>query len=576
MISTQTLKGNLVLQDYTTAFTLNQGDKGVPFKIELIDNGTPYTLLSTDTVSIEWYKPNGSPFLQEGNIKYGTNYIEITTPEAIAQYSGSGTFNIIISDGTVRKGTIRREYKVIPTSMKPGSVSEDTITDAITELRELNSTLTATIQTGNLDNYAKKTYVDKEVDLINSSLEDIAKEIGEIQITDLTGGTLNLNIIDITYTGKNLFNKDTVTEGYYIHTSTGLPVVKDGYGYSERITILPNKSVVISDINHVVFFASDGTITGTLLQADKTCVVPSNTSYAIVSVNLTYKDTAQLEYGTTSTAYEKYSKVYRVKESALHPKSRGIYDIIVDKNGNGDYTTITEAVENAVSNQSIFIKNGNYDNEGIEAWTKDLNIIGESKEGVIISNSLDDYDIPPLEMCSGLLENVTVHAIYSGTSGSKSAYALHCEHGNMVDKTFIIKNCSFISDKNYAIGMGLRKNCKVTIENCEIINDAGGLFFHDSYQTAYVGTQNITVKGCKICSNQVGRVPLRIQSQQMAGNTVNIEFINNAVYNKYDNSMPVNAYNNDGTTGLGTGWQNLDNFILSGLSYGNQATILNS
>ena len=134
MINTQVLKGNLIRQDYSIAFTLNQGDKGVPFKIELIDNGTPYTLLKDDIVTIEWLKPNGSAYLQEGNIKYGTNYIEFTTPEAIAQHSGSGSFNIIINNGDLRKGTIRREYKVVPTSMKPGSVSEDTVTDAITEL----------------------------------------------------------------------------------------------------------------------------------------------------------------------------------------------------------------------------------------------------------------------------------------------------------------------------------------------------------------------------------------------------------------------------------------------------------
>ena len=41
MINTQTLKGNLINQDYSTAFTLNQGDKGVPFRVELLENGTP-------------------------------------------------------------------------------------------------------------------------------------------------------------------------------------------------------------------------------------------------------------------------------------------------------------------------------------------------------------------------------------------------------------------------------------------------------------------------------------------------------------------------------------------------------
>ena len=175
MINTQVLKGNLIRQDYTTAFTLNQGDKGVPFKVELLENGTPYTLLSGDIVVIEWLKPNGNPFLQEGGIKYGTNYIEFTTPEAVAQYSGTGTFNIIITNNNVRKGTIRREYKVVPTSMKPGSISEDVIIDAITELRNLNTELAETVQNNqeiiNSNSAATKT----DIANVNSSLEDIPK-----------------------------------------------------------------------------------------------------------------------------------------------------------------------------------------------------------------------------------------------------------------------------------------------------------------------------------------------------------------------------------------------------------------
>ena len=175
MISQQTLKGNLLLQDYTTAFTLNQGDKGVPFRVELLENGTPYILQSTDIVTIEWLKPNGNPFLQEGDIKYGTNYIEFTTPEAIAQCNGSGSFNIIISNGDLRKGTIRREYKVIPTSFKPGSISEDVITDAITELRSLSAEIASTVQNNQelIDNNQAATKQD--IANVNSSLEEITK-----------------------------------------------------------------------------------------------------------------------------------------------------------------------------------------------------------------------------------------------------------------------------------------------------------------------------------------------------------------------------------------------------------------
>ena len=203
MINTQTLKGNLINQDYSTAFTLNQGDKRVPFRVELLENGTPYTLQSTDIVTIEWLKPNGNPFLQEGNIKYGTNYIEFTTPESVAQYSGSGSFNIIISNGDVRKGTIRREYKVVPTSMKPGSVSEDVITDAITELRELSVDIANTVQNNqdliNNNQAATKT----DIANVNSSLEEKASksEIGSPLVANTVAEMTDTSKVYV-YTGS--------------------------------------------------------------------------------------------------------------------------------------------------------------------------------------------------------------------------------------------------------------------------------------------------------------------------------------------------------------------------------------
>ena len=202
-ISTQTLKGNLINQDYSTAFTLNQGDKGVPFKVELLENGTPYTLQSTDIVTIEWLKPNGNPFLQEGDILYGTTYIEFTTPEAIAQYSGSGSFNIIITNGDVRKGTIRREYKVVSTSMKPGSVSEDIVTDAITELRSLSAEIASTVQNNQelINNNTAATKSD--IATVNSSLEDITNDYAKkTEVNELASNKANQ--VDLDDTNLNL------------------------------------------------------------------------------------------------------------------------------------------------------------------------------------------------------------------------------------------------------------------------------------------------------------------------------------------------------------------------------------
>ena len=217
MINTQTLKGNLINQDYSTAFTLSQGDKGVPFRVELLENGTPYTLLDSDTVSIEWYKPNGSPFLQDTGITKGDTYIEITTPEAISQSSGSGTFNVIISDGTTRKGTIRREYKVIPTSMRPGSVSEDTITDAITELRNLNTELAEKVQNNQEIINSNSAATKQDIANVNSSLEEKANKD---DVANISNGTplFASSTTEMTDTTKNYVN---LADGYlYIYNGT--------------------------------------------------------------------------------------------------------------------------------------------------------------------------------------------------------------------------------------------------------------------------------------------------------------------------------------------------------------------
>lgn len=239
MINTQVLKGNLIRQDYTTAFTLSQGDKGVPFKIELLENGTPYTLLSDDTVSIEWYKPNGSPFLQDTGITKGDTYIEITTPEAIAQHDGVGTFNIIISNGDVRKGTIRREYKVIPTSMRPGSASEDVITDAITELRNLNTEIAETLKGGSLSDYAKKVDVETEVNTINASLEekankdDVSNSISDVNTKITTTKTELKKLISDTAlaTKKALYPVNSI----YLSLNSTNPNTLFGFGTWELI-----------------------------------------------------------------------------------------------------------------------------------------------------------------------------------------------------------------------------------------------------------------------------------------------------------------------------------------------------
>ena len=380
MINTQILKGNLIRQDYTTAFTLNQGDKGVPFKIELLENGTSYTLLSTDTVSIEWLKPNRQPFLQDGNIKYGTNYIEITTPEAISQYAGSGTFNIIIADGDVRKGTIRREYKVVATSMTPGSVSEDVITDAMTELRNLNSTLAATISNGNLDNYAKasevagkadKTYVDNSITNINVKIEknatDIATQSTRIDaLTSLSSGstTGDAELIDgrtgangITYTNiggairGQISNIDDILNDSTVCIDVDLSVAEDGWVRASDGTVITgtdwHHKYLELNIGDTLYLYSNGYDTNVSMigvyenNKHNNKVTSTQTESDYYTYTATEKCTAYISYKATDPYFCKLAKrvvsISDVEESMLET-TRNKFDKDTIKTGYIDAT----------------------------------------------------------------------------------------------------------------------------------------------------------------------------------------------------------------------------------------------
>lgn len=67
-----------------------------------------------------------------------------------------------------------------------------------------------------------------------------------------------------------------------------------------------------------------------------------------------------------------------------------VFDFIIDKDGNGDFTTITEAITNIPDNSDnktlFFIKNGLYEEKiHMPASKKNVSFIGESAEGVIFS-----------------------------------------------------------------------------------------------------------------------------------------------------------------------------------------------
>ena len=216
-----------------------------------------------------------------------------------------------------------------------------------------------------------------------------------------------------------------------------------------------------------------------------------------------------------------------------------IKPIIVAKE-NGDYTSIRDAVANSTDGDIIYIRSGTYENEIINAWGRNITIIGQSRDTVIIKNNLGNYSQPPLEMSHGVLKNVTIIAEYSDT-GENNGYAVHVEDNGMANQTFDIENCTLISYGSAAIGIGLREGANLYIRNCDLISygtreDMGTLYFHDSTSAQGGGVQSINVSNCFIYREN-GYV-CRILKLNSTTEDFRITFTNNYFRNNANKSTP--------------------------------------
>lgn len=248
-----------------------------------------------------------------------------------------------------------------------------------------------------------------------------------------------------------------------------------------------------------------------------------------------------------------------------------IYDIIVAKDGTGDFTSLTEAVENAKDFNTIYVKNGVYDNEIVKAWLKTVFIVGESRYGVIVKNSTGAYETPPIEMGTGMLKNLTVYAEGNATPTNKG-YALHSESSVSASSCdfFILENCTFKSDYRQSWGMGMRGDTYYYVRNCTFER----VYFHDCEHANRATNQYIEFDSCNIIAKENGTAML-LQDQQMSGANVNLMFNRCLVKSENGANIQYGKW-----TGSGVEWvSSLDDFPtwhLSAYSFGNSDNALNT
>lgn len=163
--------------------------------------------------------------------------------------------------------------------------------------------------------------------------------------------------------------------------------------------------------------------------------------------------------------------------------------VTVSPYGDKRFRTITEAVNYATPLTSkenpitILIYPGVYD-EIINIQNKNLSLIGVNKKDCIIRSNSGEYaDAPIFASGNFYIANLTIKATHDGTADfvehrtddyKIGSYGLHIDYSNYSDATEklgIVENCIIYSAQNQAVGIGMAKNCKYIIKNCELIND---------------------------------------------------------------------------------------------------------
>ena len=407
-----------------------------------------------------------------------------------------------------------------------------------------------------------------------------AHGIGTLKIVDQSAKINEIendisNISKKIVVGRNKFNKYDITTGYFLMYSTGEQNIKNDWCFTDFTEIKPSTEYYTNaHFGHYCFYDEDKKyISGAA--SSYTFTTPSTAKYIRASAPINSIDYVYIYEGNSADKYEpfKYKFIYD-DENKQSVQSV----IVVDKSGNGDYTSVTSACADAPEGSTIFIKSGVYDNEVIVGtWSKKLYLVGESAKDTIIKNSLGDYNRPPIQIGSGYLKNITFYSEYTGTqergTGATMSYAVHSESDNLANDNLTIEDCILISDYAPSFGMGMRGGCNVTLKNCYLKgNYSGSLLFHDADNISFVGEQNISVIDCVLYETNAHPCII-MQSQERQGTTINLEMIRNRI--KTQGSRTYGTHNYYGGTGGENDFLGLINLRLKETSWGNSDNTFN-
>ncbi len=392
--------------------------------------------------------------------------------------------------------------------------------------------------------------------------------------------------------GKNKFNKDYVTHGYWYRIDNKKLEANNNMGYTNRFYDR-NNSYVVNDSCFLAVFNENGTFySGTELRKGDSFELSDYDNAGVfvaycfvLSVYLSSLDYFQLEIGKNCSSYESY----RINIPYLMLNHDRI--ITVGKSSTYNFTKIKDAINNANDGDVVIIYPGVYEenlslSNGVDLRNgKNISLIGIDREKCIIKSYKVDRQTPPLEFSNGHIANLTIIADRKEdidvSEISSLPYAIHIDYNGSTNNIIVIENCNLESKWNSAIGVGMRGGMKLMIKNCDLYThvvdsypvNMGALYFHDTPNDGTVGTSNITIENCYIHTNY--KYVLTLDNVGRDGDKVNAHFVKNRFWSDmYKKTLEgIFAMHVDET---GTGLFKCKNIYLHEDSFGNNIAALNS
>ena len=280
--------------------------------------------------------------------------------------------------------------------------------------------------------------------------------------------------------------------------------------------------------------------------------------------------------------------------------------IVVDAAGNGDYTSLVDALNNAGDTQTkhvtILVMAGTYEmppkvsyNAPYVESNRNLTIKGVNRNKCILTCNIGFYDYTIGTDCATLrltgnvsIENLTIissneqydskvgtEGYVSTRTGRKAAYSIHLDQGRRVGDVVLVKECTIINKQMSCIGFGLREDSTIRVENCDLVceqaatdseaNDYGTIWGHNA-SGQDVGGQRLEIINNRI-THKTGQYALRLSFAGQEGTYENLEvsylLVGNAVNTtNLAQSLIVNGFP-EGTC------------THDAMSFGNQAETMN-